>query len=144
MDDTGTTLSPGEREALQRLQVRIARSAPALEQALDLVENLADSGLLAGANGVAEEFDENFSALTRPDVMTMVTNLMMLMGTLGQLPYESTFKLAMDGGPALADAYPRFRDREERMKPREAIAILRSPDVAAAIELLTGFLRSQR
>ncbi|HSI80988.1 MAG TPA: hypothetical protein VK919_10085 [Solirubrobacterales bacterium] len=137
-------LSPDEDAALERLRTRIARNAEAVEQALELLENLADSGMLAAANGVVEEFDENFSALTRPDVMTMVANLMMLLGFLGQLPYEGGFKLALDGGPAIEEAYPRFRERSEPMKLREAIAILRSPDVAAAIELVVRVLRSQR
>lgn len=137
-------LSADERAALERLQTRLARNAPAIEQALDLLENLADSGLLAGANGVLEDFDENFSALTRPDVMTMVSNLMMLLGTLGQIPYEGGFKLAMDGTEAINDAYPRFRDRTEPMSMREAVRVLRSPDVAAAIEMMVAVLRSQR
>jgi uncharacterized protein YjgD (DUF1641 family) len=144
MSDESNQLSAEEREALERLQARLARNAPAVEQALDLLENLADSGVLAGANGFVEEFDENFSALTRPDVMTMVSNLMMILGTLGQLPYEGGFKLAMDGAPAIAEAYPEFRDRTEPMKLREAIQILRSPEVAAAMELLVTVLRSQR
>ena len=144
MPEDANELTAEERAALERLQVRLARNAPAVEQMLDLVENLADSGLLAGANGAVEEFDENFSALTRPDVMTMVANLMMLLGTLGQLPYEGGFKLAMEGGPAIEEAYPRFRERTEPMKVREAIQILRSPDVAAAMELMVAVLRSQR
>ena len=143
-DTDPTPLSAEEREALDRLQARLARNAPAVEQALDLIENLADSGILAGANGVVEEFDENFSALTRPDIMTMVSNLMMLMGTLGQIPYEGGFKLAMDGPEAISEAYPRFRERTEPMSMREAIAIMRSPDVAAALEMLVAVLRSQR
>ena len=105
---------------------------------------LADSGLFAGMNSIVEEFDENFSALTRPDVMTMVANLMMLLGLLGQLPYEGGFKLAMDAPAAISDAYPRFRERSEPMKLREAIEILRSPDVAAAMEMMVTVLRSQR
>ena len=137
-------LTAEEHEALERLQLRLARNAPAIEQALDLVENLADSGILAGATGVVEEFDENFSALTRPDIMTMVSNLMMLMGTLGQIPYEGGFKLAMDGPEAISESYPRFRERTEPMSMREAIGILRSPDVAAAMEMLVAVLRSQR
>ena len=35
-------------------------------------------------------------------------------------------------------------DRTEPMKLREAIEILRSPDVAAALEMLVSVLRSQR
>lgn len=139
-----TELTPDERAALARLERRLARDADQIEQALDLVQRMADSGLLAGANSFVGEFDENFSALTRPDVMTMIANLMMLLGLLGQLPYEGGFKLAMDGAPAIAEAYPQFRDRTEPMKLREAIGILRSPDVAAALELLVSVMGSQR
>ena len=137
-------LTPEERAALARLELRLARNADQVEQALEIVERLADSGLLAGMNSILGEFDENFSALTRPDVMTMVANLMMLLGTLGQIPYEGGFKLAMDGPEAISEAYPRFRSRSEPMKLREAIQILRSPDVAAAMELMVAVLRSQR
>ena len=80
-----------------------------------MLERLADSGLLAGINSGLEEFDDNFSALTRPDVMTMVANLMMLLGLLRQLPYEGGFKLAMGAPEVIGDAYPRFRDRTEPM-----------------------------
>ena len=144
MADESTPLTPEERAALDRLEKRLARNAGQVEQALEMVERLADSGLLAGINSGLEEFDENFSALTRPDVMTMVANLMMLMGLLGQVPYEGGFRLAMDAPQAIGDAYPRFRDRTEPMKLREAIEILRSPDVAAALEMLVSVLRSQR
>lgn len=144
MADDNTQLTPEERAALDRLQMRLARNADQIEQALEMVERLADSGVLAGINSGLEEFDENFSALTRPDVMTMVANLMMLMGMLGQLPYEGGFRLAMDAPQAINDAYPSFRDRSEPMKLREAVQILRSPDVAAALEMLVSVLRSQR
>lgn len=144
MPDDKTQLTPEEQAALERLQKRLAGNADEIEQALDMLERLADSGLLAGMNSILAEFDENFSALTRPDVMTMVANLMMLLGLLGQIPYEGGFRLAMDGPPAIRDAYPRFRERSEPMKLREAIEILRSPDVAAAIEMMVAVLRSQR
>jgi uncharacterized protein YjgD (DUF1641 family) len=137
-------LTPGERARLERLQKRLAASADNIEQALDLVDRLADSGVLAGVTAGLEEFDENFSAMTRPDVMTMVANMMMLLGLLSQLPYEGGFKLAMDGPEAIERAYPRFRERSEPMRMREAVEIMRSPDVAAALELMVAVLRSQR
>lgn len=143
-EHTETELTPAEREALARLNKRLARNAAQVEQGLEMIERLADSGMLAGTNSFLAEFDESFSALTRPDVMTMVANLMMLLGLLGQLPYEGGFRLAMDAPAAISEGYPRFRDRTEPMKLREAVAIMRSPDVAAALEMLVGVLRSQR
>ena len=139
-----SSLTPDERARLERLEKRIAASADGIEQALDFVDRLADSGVLAGMNAGLEEFDENFSAMTRPDVMTMVANMMMLLGLLSQLPYEGGFRLAMDGPEAIESAYPRFRERTDPMRMREAIEILRSPDVAAALEMLVAVLRSQR
>jgi uncharacterized protein YjgD (DUF1641 family) len=144
MAEEMSELTPDERAALERLQRKLARNAGQVEEVLDLVGQLADNGQLAAIKSILEEFDENFSALTRPDVMTMVANLMMLLGTLGQVPYEGGFKLAMDGPKAIEEAYPRFRERTEPMKLREAIQILRSPDVAAAMELMVAVLRSQR
>ena len=141
-DDTPRT--PEERARLDRIATRLARNADGIDQALDTVELLADTGLLAGLNSALAEFDENFSAMTRPDLMTMVANLMMLLGLLGQLPYEGGFKLAMDAPEAIDEAYPRFRERREPMRIKEAVEILRSPDVAAAMELLVTVLRSQR
>ena len=144
MEAGGDSLTPDERARLARLQKRLAASADNIEQALDLVDRLADSGVMAGVTAGLEEFDENFSAMTRPDVMTMIANMMMLLGLLSQLPYEGGFRLAMDGPEAIEGAYPRFRERQDPMRVREAIDILRSPDVAAAIEMMVAVLRSQR
>jgi uncharacterized protein YjgD (DUF1641 family) len=144
MTDESTTLTSEETVALGRLQKRLAQDAEQVEQALRMVERLADSGLLAGVNAVLGDFDESFNALTRPDLMTMVTNLMMVLGMLSQLPYESTFRLAMDAPEALNEAYPRFRARTQPMSLREALRVVRSPDVAAAMEVLVTVLRSQR
>ncbi len=50
----------------------------------------------------------------------------------------------MDGSEAITEAYPRFRERTEPMTLREAISNLRSPDFAAAMELMVSVLRSPR
>lgn len=142
--DDGSTLTAGDREALDRLLVRVARNSDAIEQLLDTVELLADSGAIAGLNGVLEDFDENFNATTRPDFMGMVSNMMMMLGMMTQLRYEPFFNLAMDTPGVLNDAYPRFQEREDKLGLREAFDMMRSPEFAAALELMISVIRAQR
>jgi uncharacterized protein YjgD (DUF1641 family) len=138
------TLTPEEQRALQRVQARIARNADAIEQVLETVELLAGSGALAGLNAVLDEFDDNFSSVTRPELMSMVANGMMLLGVLSELRYAPFFDLAMNAPAVMNEAYPRFRQRTERLSLREAVSLIRSPEVAAALELMVAVLRAQR
>jgi uncharacterized protein YjgD (DUF1641 family) len=140
----GQRLTPEQEETMRRLQARIVRDADAIEQLLDTVELLAGSGVLAGLNAVLDEFDDNFSATTRPELMGMVANAMMLMGVLSQLQYQPFFDLAMRAPAVMNEAYPRFRQRTRRLGLREAITLMRSPEMAGALELLVSVLRAQR
>jgi uncharacterized protein YjgD (DUF1641 family) len=137
-------LTPEEQRALQRVQARIARNADAIEQGLETIELLAGSGALAGLNAFLDEFDDNFSAATRPELMSMVANGMMLLGLLSELRYAPFFDLAMNAPAVMNEAYPRFRRRTERLGVREALGLMRSPEVAAALELMVAILRAQR
>jgi len=137
-------LSVQERDAVDRLLIRIARHADAFEQAIEVVERLAGSGSLAVANAFLEDFDQNFSAMTRPEFMGMVSNLMMLLGLLSQISYEPFFTAAMNTAKAVNAAYPRARARQRGMSVREMMAVLRSPEMAGALELLMAVLRAQR
>jgi uncharacterized protein YjgD (DUF1641 family) len=140
----GASLDPQEREALDRVLACCARNADAIEQAVETVGRLADTGLLAAANGVLEDFDESFSATVRPELMGMVANLMMVLGTVSQLRYEPFFNLAMKTPPVMNEAWPRFQARETKLSLRETLAMMRRPEMAAAIELLAAVVRAQR
>jgi uncharacterized protein YjgD (DUF1641 family) len=137
-------LTPEEQQRLERLQARLVQNAEAIDQLLDTVELLAGSGLLAGLNAVLDEFDDNFSAATRPELMGMIANGMMLLGVLSQLRYEPFFDLAMRAPAVMNEAYPRFQQRAKPLGLREARDLMRSPEVAAALELLVAILRAQR
>jgi uncharacterized protein YjgD (DUF1641 family) len=139
-----TQLSDVEREAYDAIVARVAQSSDGLFQALDLVDSLADSGTLAALNAIFEDFDENFSALTRPDLMGMVANLMMVMGVLSQLKYEPFFNLAMHTAPDLNKAYDNSHDRPEKMSMREMMGMMRSPEFASAMRTLDVVLKSQQ
>jgi uncharacterized protein YjgD (DUF1641 family) len=136
------TLTPEEQAAANRILARIAKSSDSIEQTLDLLDELASSGNLAAITGVLADFNENFSAITRPDVMTMMANMMMLMGLLSQINYEPFFALAMKAPDALNDAYPRFQKRKEKLGLMEALELFRSPEVAGALEMMVGVMRS--
>lgn len=145
-DDVTTAieeLSPQERDDLGRVLARIARSAPAIDQALDALDHLADSGNLAALDGLFEEFDDNFSAVTRPELMGMVANLMMIMGVLSQVRYEPFFDLAMHAPATLNEQYPKFRERTKPMGLLEMVRLMRSPEMAGALEMLAAVAKSQ-
>ena len=144
MADESRQLTAGEREALDRVLVRLAENADGVEQAIELAGHLARSGVLAGLQAGLEDLDENFSAAMRPELMGMVTNLMMLMGVLSQVSYEPFFDLATRTPPALDEGYRRFQNRQEKLGLREALEVMRSPEVAAALETLVVVLRAQR
>ncbi len=140
----GAEMGPEEREALERLTARIARNPVAFEQAIETVELLADSGVLAGVNAVLADFDSNFNAALRPDFMGLVSNAMMLLGLVSQVSYQPFFDSAMQMPRAVSEAYPRLVSRKERLGVGEALALLRDPQVAGALELLVAALRSLR
>lgn len=137
-------LTAEEREALNRLLVRLAENADGVEQAVELVGQLGRSGVLTGLQAGVEDLDESFSAAMRPELMGMVTNLMMLLGVLSQVSYEPFFDLATRTPPALDDGYRRFQKRQERLSLREALELMRSPEVAAALETMVAVLGAQR
>jgi uncharacterized protein YjgD (DUF1641 family) len=137
-------LSPADQEAATRLLARLVRSSEAIHQVLDVIDHLAESGNLAAIDGFLEDFDENFNAITRPDLMTMIANLMMLMGAVSQIDYAPFFAAAMDTPAAVNAAYPAFEQRTRKLGFGEAVEVLRSPEVAGALELLVAVLRSLR
>jgi uncharacterized protein YjgD (DUF1641 family) len=131
-----------DREALDRLVAKVAAHADALEQLVDVAARLQRSGLLAAVDGVLAEFDEQFSAATRPELMTLVANLMMLLGALGQVRYEPLFRLALYAAQAANEKLARPRTRP--LSLGEAWQMLRSPEVAQALEVLLAGLRALR
>ncbi len=137
-------LSAQERAALEGVLQRIAQSASAIEQLLDIADRLADSGVLAGVHGLLQEFEPSFSAVTRPEFMGMLANLVMLLGVLSQISYEPFFSIAMNVPTALDEGYAQLKERQKGLTLRELWQLLRSPEVAAALHTLIAVLRAQR
>lgn len=144
MADEARKLTPAEQEAVDRVLVRLAENADGVEQLLDLSGHLARSGVLAGLQAGLEDLDENFSAVMRPELMGMVANLMMLMGVASQLSYEPFFDLATRTPPAIDEGYRDFRERKEKLGVREAVELMRTPEVAALMQGMVAVLRAQR
>ena len=141
---TPRQLTDAEREAVDRILLKLAENAEGVEQLLELAGHLHRSGALAGLQAGIEDLDENFSAVMRPELMGMVTNLMMLMGVLSQVSYEPFFDLAMRTPPALDESYRGFQERTDKLSVREATALMRSPEVAALLQTMVAMLRAQR
>jgi uncharacterized protein YjgD (DUF1641 family) len=143
-NDAPRTLTPDEQEALDRVLVRLAENADGVESMIDLAGHLSRSGVLAGLQAGLEDLDENFSAAMRPELMGMVANLMMLLGLMSQISYEPFFDLAMRTAPELDDGYRRFQEREDKLGIREAVELMRTPEVAALLGTMVAVLRAQR
>jgi uncharacterized protein YjgD (DUF1641 family) len=143
-DATPRQLTDAEREAVDRVLLKLAENAEGVEQLLDFAGHLQRSGALAGLQAGLEDLDENFSAVMRPELMGMVTNLMMLLGILSQVSYEPFFDLATRTPPALDEGYRGFQERTEKLSLRETMALMRSPEVAALLETMVAVLRAQR
>lgn len=124
-----------DEHRIESLLERISDAAPALEQLLEVVERLAESGVLAGANAVLEDWDDLFSAMTRPDGMTLVANLMMLMGAMSQVRYDAMFDVAMRLPDAVNEGLEKARDRTKPLGTFEMLRMLRSPGMAGAMEM---------
>lgn len=137
-------LNAEEWAALQGVLRRVAQSAPAIEQLLDITDRLVESGVLAGVQGLLEEFEPNFSAMTRPEFMGMIANLMMLLGVLSQVSYEPFFSVAMNAPAALDEGYAHLKERQEGLTLRDLWELIRSPEVAVALRTLITVLRAQR
>jgi len=143
-DDAPRQLTDAEREAVDRVLVRLAENAEGVEQMIGLVGHLHRSGALAGLQAGIEDLDENFSAVMRPELMGMVTNPMMLMGVLSQVSYEPFFDLATRTTPTLDEGYRDFQERTEKLGLRETVELMRSPEVAALLQTMVAVLRAQR
>jgi uncharacterized protein YjgD (DUF1641 family) len=127
---------------LERLLEKLAERSDALEQFAELIGKLHDSGILAAIEGLLEEFDESFNALTRPEPMTMLGNLMMLLGALGRVRYEPFFRGALYAAPALNEKLSQLLERQKPLGLWEAWTLLRRPEVAAALEALVTLLQT--
>ncbi|HXV33349.1 MAG TPA: hypothetical protein VD769_05005 [Gaiellaceae bacterium] len=142
--DAPRQLTDEEREAVDRVLAKLAENAEGVEQLIDFAGHLHRSGALAGLQAGIEDLDENFSAVMRPELMGMATNLMMLMGILSQVSYEPFFDLATRTTPAFDEGYRGFQERKEKLGLRETVALMRSPEVAALMQTMVAVLRAQR
>jgi uncharacterized protein YjgD (DUF1641 family) len=140
----GSNTPAADPADVEHLVARCARSRENIEAALDLLDHFAESGNLAALTSFLRDFDENFNAITRPDPMGMFANLMMVLGMLGRIRYEPFFALAMKAPAAINAAYPKFETRDKALTLKEALSLVRSPEVAGLLEMLIDLLRGLR
>ena len=135
-----STIADSREDRVEALMDRLADAAPALEQLVDVAEGLASSGVLAGIGATLDEWDENFSAATRPEGMTLAANLMMLMGALSQIRYDAMFDVAMRLPDALNDGLEEAAKRDGPMGMLELLRLMRSPGMAGVLTMASTVL----
>ncbi|MFN3335912.1 MAG: hypothetical protein ACK42I_00220 [Thermomicrobium sp.] len=74
----------------------------------------------------------------------MVANSMMLLALRSQLRDRPSFDVARRVPVGMDEAHPAFKRCTERFGLREALELIRSPEIAAALALLTRVLQAQR
>lgn len=124
-----------DEQRLELLLERISDAAPAIDQLLEVIERLVESGVMAGMNAILEDWDDTFSALTRPEGMTLIANLMMLMGALSNVRYDAMFDVAMRLPDAVNDGLEAARERSRPMGTMELLRMLRSPAMAGTMAM---------
>lgn len=65
-------------EKLTKLLEALADNVDGLESLLRTVSKLNESGILAALEGFAEGFDEGFNYMARPELMSAIGNLMII------------------------------------------------------------------
>lgn len=118
----------------------LSDNADSISELIRLSKALKESGTLAILESVLEMTDENFNALLRPDAVRALGNLMMLVYLLSSLNNAMLMKAAEGVPPCLDKA---VNSASENMRPigiLEAIRILRSPEVGAALRGLYAAL----
>lgn len=123
-----------EVEKLEKLVDALVESVDALAELAALAKKLKEAGILAALDALVDASEEEFSAIARPDIMGMVSNIMLMMWLMGQVRGEVMFNLANKTPPCIEEAYDEFRKPHKRMGLFELINLMRSPEFAAALK----------
>lgn len=118
----------------------LSDNAESIAELIRLSKTLKESGTLALLESFLESTDENFNALLRPDTMRAVGNLMMLVYLLSSLNNSMLMKAAESVPPCIDKAVDTASNNMRPIGILEAIRILRSPEVGAALRSLHAAL----
>ncbi len=132
-------------EKLAKLLERIADNADALEQLLDTLEKMKDTGLLAGISALAESFEEGFNYLMRPELMGAMGNMMMLIYFISRLNHPMIYEVAENTPPCIEKAWEEFKKTPNKKAGFfELLDLMRSPEFYGMMRAMKAMLECMR
>ena len=135
-------LSPEKAEKLSRVLEKLADNADALEELLNALSKLRETGMLAGLTALAEGFEEGFNYLMRPELMGSIGNMMMLMYFMSKLDHAMLFETANNLPPCISKAYEELRNAPKKKAGLfELLDLMRSPEFYAMLRAMRSMVK---
>ncbi len=132
-------------EKLARLLEKLADNADALEDILEALAKMKDTGLLAGTRALAESFEEGFNYLMRPEFVASIGNMMMLLYMISKMDHPMMFEMADKMPPCIKKAYDEFMQApSKRAGLMELLNLMRSPEFYAMMRAMRVMLSCAR
>ncbi len=133
-----TGLPAEKAEKLAKLLEKLVDNADAVDDVIDTLAKIRETGILAGANAIAEGFEEGFNYLMRPELISSLGNMMMLLYLVGSLDNAMVYELASKLPPRLSKAYEEFKQKPRRKAGFfELLSLMRSPELFAMLKAVS-------
>ena len=127
-------------EELERLVDELLEAREAIAQLARLARKLQETGLLAALEAMVDASEEEFSAIARPEMMGMISNMMLAAWMLGSIRGDIMFDLANTAPACVEDAYEELAKPQRKLGIIEMLNIMRSPEFAAALKAMQKML----
>ncbi len=139
------SLSDEDVEKIANLIKQLIENLDILIQALNILKQLKESGILDVATKLIEEgVDKSFNAMARPEAMRPMANLMILFYMFSNLNYEMLFQLAETMPKCMDKAMDEIKKTERGMGLIELVRLMKSPEMAALLKALLAMSSCMR
>ena len=140
----GANISLPEEKAkdLEAIVEKIVQNREAIEQLLDVIEKLKETGVLSAISALAEGFEEGFNSVVKPELMASIANAMMFLWLLGSLDHEMLFSLASRLPKAMEEARKEF-ELAKKQKPSilKLIRAFKNPQTFTLLKALAKVIQ---
>ena len=142
MAETKISLAEEKVKDLEAIVEKIAQNKEAIEQLLDVIEKLKETGALSAISALAEGFEEGFNSVVKPELMASVANAMMFLWLLGSLDHEMLFSLASKLPKVMEESRKEF-ELAKKQKPSilKLIKAFKTPQIFALLRALAKALQ---
>lgn len=132
-----TGLKEEEAKAVEEIIRKIAENKDTIDEFLDVINKLRDTGALSAISALAEGFEEGFNSVVKPEIMGSVANIMMLVWLMGNLDHEILFSLAQKVPEAINKSKEEIQKaKEEKPSIFKLIKIMKSPEFFTAVKTM--------